>query len=160
MRRLAGYVMGTLVASSAGFRPPVRQISRFSAHRVASRWCRLASRQQPCCPAQMQPPSMLLGVDTGVGIVGLGAISALSFVTERIAPKRVVRTRAKGRFALPPVVQVSTCSYASTLVSLCSPHIVFRRMLCLHLFVVRLLSLLTPDSALAYPFHRPHAHAL
>lgn len=163
VRRLAGYVMGTLVASSAAFRPPVRQISRFSANRVASRWCRLSSRQQPCCPAQMQPPSMLLGVDAGLGIVGLSAISALSFVTENIAPKRVVSTRAKDRFALPAVVQVSSCSYANILVSLCScvlPSSLFFALALPPSFVGRLLSPLTPDSALGCTFHRPHAHRL
>lgn len=48
---------------------------------------------------------MLLGVDTGLGIAGLSAISALNFVTESIAPKRVVRMVAQDR--LPPLPRCS-----------------------------------------------------
>lgn len=89
---LTAFAMATFVASSLSFRPIVLRTSRnvYATRLEASERCR-----RGCFRGRTQRgrgqirPSMLLGVDTGLGIVGISALSALRLFSANMAPKRV-----------------------------------------------------------------------
>lgn len=100
-RRLTAFVMSTLAVSPRALRPMALR-SSFQADRLQHHHL---TRHRQCCPGCLRRSrsrtrtttssqilrrsTSMLGMDAGLGIAGVSALSALRFFTTTIAPKRV-----------------------------------------------------------------------